>query len=147
MGYPFDNWLVVTHNSNQLVVILAATRFVPDKRRLLVPDTATEPETVTREIAIDAPPEEVWEAVSTDEGRDRWLEPDADRRLVVERSLPPFHISWWWWHESDDEPARHVAVDVRARPDGGTRVTVTESQPATLPIARLAASFALACPA
>ncbi|MDE3134205.1 MAG: hypothetical protein KGL15_09080 [Acidobacteriota bacterium] len=106
-------------------------------------DTTTETESVTREITVDAPLEDVWEAVSTEEGRERWLEPDADRRLVVERTMAPSHISWWWWNESDDEPARYVDVDVVALPDGDTRVTVTESQPAMLPMARLAASFAL----
>ncbi|HEX3616962.1 MAG TPA: hypothetical protein VHU61_10515 [Solirubrobacteraceae bacterium] len=110
-----------------------------------MPDTTTETDGVTREVTIDAPPEEVWEAVSTDEGRERWLEPDEHRRIVVERTMAPSHISWWWWNESDDEPARHVDIDVVANPDGGTRVTVTETQPAILPTARLAASFELVC--
>jgi uncharacterized protein YndB with AHSA1/START domain len=107
-----------------------------------VTETTTDTETVTREITIDAPLEDVWEAVSTEEGRDRWLEPDDDRRIVVERTTAPSHISWWWWHESDDEPARYVDVDVVAVPDG-TRVTVTESQPAMVPIAGLQASMEL----
>ena len=109
-----------------------------------MPDTTTETDTVTHEITIDAPLEDVWEAVSTDDGRERWLEPDEDRRIVVERSMAPSHISWWWWNESDDEPARHVDVDVVAVPDG-TRVTVTETQPTIVPMARLAANFELVC--
>ncbi|MDE3131734.1 MAG: hypothetical protein KGL16_11330 [Acidobacteriota bacterium] len=107
--------------------------------------TAAEHEAVTREVTVEAPLEDVWEAVSTEEGRERWLEPDRDRRLVVEKAVPPSHIGWWWWHESDDEPARYVSVDVVAVPDRGTRVTVTETQPAMLPMARLAASLALVC--
>jgi uncharacterized protein YndB with AHSA1/START domain len=113
-------------------------------RRVLVPDTTTETESVTREITIDAPLEVVWEAVSTEEGRERWLEPEEDRRIVVERTMAPSHISWWWWNEGDDDPARHVDVDVVAVPDG-TRVTVTESRPTMVPMARLAASFELVC--
>ena len=109
-----------------------------------MPDTTTETESVTHEVTIDAPLEDVWEAVSTDEGRERWLEPDADRRIVVERTIAPAHVSWWWWHESDSEPARHVDVDVVAVPDG-TRVIVTETQPSMVPVARLAASFDLLC--
>ena len=108
-----------------------------------MPDTTTETESVTREITVGSPLEDVWEAVSTEEGRERWLEPDEDRRLVVERTMAPSHISWWWWSESDDEPARYVDVDIVALPDGDTRVIVTESQPAMLPMARLAASFEL----
>jgi uncharacterized protein YndB with AHSA1/START domain len=107
-----------------------------------MPDPTAETARVTREITIDATLEDVWEAVSTEEGRERWLEPDEDRRIVVERTLEPSHISWWWWHESDDDHPRHVEVDVVAVPDG-TRVIVTESQPALLPVAQLAASFEL----
>ncbi len=105
-----------------------------------MPKTQADAETVTREITINAPIEDVWEAVSTDQGREGWLEPDDDRRLVVEKTDPPSHISWWWWHESDDEPARQVDVRVVAVPDG-TRVTVTEMQPALVPVARLAAGL------
>ncbi len=107
-------------------------------------DTTTDIDRVTREITIDAPLEEVWQAVSTEEGRERWLESDADRRVVVERTMAPYHISWWWWHESDADPARYVEVDVVAAPDG-TRVTVTETQPASLPMAQLAASLEPVC--
>src|ERR1700691_599177 len=138
MAYPFDNWLVVVDNSNQLVV----NRQPYADEEELMPDTTTETDNITREVTIDAPLEDVWEAVSTDEGRERWLEPDDDRRIVFELSMAPSHISWWWWHESDDEPARHVDVDVVAVPDG-TRVTVTETQPTMVPMARLAASFDL----
>lgn len=108
-------------------------------------DTHADRESLTREITVDAPIEDVWEAISTDEGRERWLEPDDDRRIVVERTIAPSHISWWWWHESDAEPARYVDIDVIAIPDGGTRVTVTETQPASVPLAQLAASLELVC--
>jgi uncharacterized protein YndB with AHSA1/START domain len=110
-----------------------------------MPDTTTETDNITREVTIDAPPEDVWEAISTDEGRERWLEPDGDRTIVVEETEPPSHITWWWWRESDTEPARHVDVSVIAVPDGGTRVTITETQPAMLPIARLLAIFEPVC--
>jgi hypothetical protein len=122
---------------------------VPDTHTDTHTDTQTDPgtgaDTVTREVTIDAPLEDVWEAVSTEQGRERWLEPDDDRRIVVERTMAPSHISWWWWNESDDEPARYVDVDVVAIPDGGTRVTVTESRPAMVPVARLVASLELVC--
>jgi uncharacterized protein YndB with AHSA1/START domain len=107
------------------------------------PDTAIDlPEapSVTHEITIDALPEEVWEAVSTDAGRERWLEPDPARELIVEVSEPPARITWWWWR--DDEPARHVDVRISPVPDG-TRVTVTETEPAIVPLAQLAATFEL----
>lgn len=109
-------------------------------------ETTTPDDSVTREITIDAPPEDVWEAVSTEDGRERWLEPDADRRLVVERTLAPHQISWWWWNDSDDEPARYVDVQIIGVPDGGgTRVTVTETLPAMVPMAQLQASMEMVC--
>lgn len=97
------------------------------------------PETVTREREVDADVETVWEAVSTNEGRERWLEPDPDRVLIVEDEQAPNRISWWWW--SSQEPARHVEVRVVAIPTG-TRVIVTETAPVTLPLAQMVASCA-----
>jgi uncharacterized protein YndB with AHSA1/START domain len=109
-------------------------------------ETRTGDETVTHEVTIEAPIEDIWEALSTDSGREEWLEPDADRTIVVEESEAPSRITWWWWHESDtDEPARHVEVRVTAIPEVGTRVTVTETQPTLVPIGSLAARFEMAC--
>ncbi len=107
-----------------------------------MPEMQTEADTVTHEITIDAPIEDVWEAVATEDGRDRWLEADEDRRLVVEQAEPPRRISWWWWQETDAEPARYVDVRIVSVPDG-TRVTVTEARPSIVPVARLAASCQL----
>ena len=39
---------------------------------------------VQREIEIEATPEEVWDAISTDDGRERWLE---DERPVHVESV------------------------------------------------------------
>ncbi len=111
-----------------------------------MPETQTSDETVTHEVTIEAPIEDIWEALSTDAGREAWLEPDEDRTLVVEESEAPSRITWWWWHESDTgEPARYVEVRVVAIPDVGTRVTVTETQPTPVPVARLLADFTMVC--
>lgn len=97
--------------------------------------------TVTREIEIEAPVEDVWEVIATESGRDRWLEPDPDRILIVEREQQPNHIAWWWW--AQDTPATHVEIEVVAIPLGA-RVIVTETGPAhaaRLPLALMAAAF------
>jgi uncharacterized protein YndB with AHSA1/START domain len=94
--------------------------------------------TVTREVEIDADTEAVWEAISTNEGRERWIEPDPDRVLIIDADEPPSHLSWWWW--SADEPARHVDVRVVSIP-AGTRVIVTETAPASFPMAQMVASL------
>jgi uncharacterized protein YndB with AHSA1/START domain len=115
--YPFDNGTVVKDHSNQMVV-----------KEVMME--------VTREVQIDAPPEEVWEALITEEGRERWLEEPA-REVHVEALDPPNRLVWWWG--SDDEPFTRVDFRILASPVG-TRVIVTESSPA-FPLAALAASF------
>ncbi|MDA8067091.1 MAG: hypothetical protein M0T77_00550 [Actinomycetota bacterium] len=100
------------------------------------PDPKIACESVTQEITVDAPLEEVWGAVSTDGGRELWLEDDPDRRIVLEHARSPDRVSWWWWNESDAEPARLVQIQLSPAP-GGTRVTVTESQPAIRPAPEL----------
>ena len=92
---------------------------------------------VRREIDIEATPEEVWEALATEEGRDAWLEPDPEREVHVEVVDEPSRLVWWWWR--GEEPATRVEVLVVAAP-AGSRVVVVESQPA-FPLVALAAAF------
>jgi uncharacterized protein YndB with AHSA1/START domain len=119
VGYPFDNCMVVKYDSNQLVVKEAAMD-------------------VQREVEVEASPEEVWEALVTEEGRERWLA-EPDREIHVESSEAPHRLVWWWGGE--DTPATRVAFEIVAVP-AGTRVVVTESAP-SFPLAMLAASFEL----
>ena len=99
------------------------------------PDTPAQ-----REIEVEASPEEVWEALTTEEGRERWLEDDPDREIHVEHADEPSRLVWWWW--SGDEPATRVEFLVVAAP-AGTRVIVTETMP-VFPLTMFASSFSLA---
>ncbi|HVH01161.1 MAG TPA: hypothetical protein VM844_10365 [Miltoncostaeaceae bacterium] len=90
-----------------------------------------------REVEIEATPEEVWDALATEEGRERWLD-EPGREIHVESQDPPHRLVWWWWE--GDEPATRVEFLVVAAP-AGARVMVTESAP-PVPLARLAASMA-----
>lgn len=90
-----------------------------------------------REIEIEASPEDVWEALATEEGRGRWLD-EPDREVHVEAVDEPHRLVWWWW--DGDEPATRVELLVVAAP-AGSRVIVTESVPA-FPLAALATAFA-----
>jgi uncharacterized protein YndB with AHSA1/START domain len=92
---------------------------------------------VSREVDVEASPEEVWEALATDEGRERWLE-EAERDIRIEVLDAPHRLVWWW--EGADAPPTRVDVRVVAAPPG-SRVIVTESIP-SFPLASLAASFA-----
>ena len=91
---------------------------------------------VRREIDVDASPEEVWEALATEEGRERWLE-ESERQIHVEVLDAPHRLVWWW--AGAQQPATRVEFLIVAAP-AGTRVVVTESAP-SFPIAMLAASF------
>jgi uncharacterized protein YndB with AHSA1/START domain len=93
---------------------------------------------VRREIDVEASPEEVFEALATEEGRERWLE-EPERDIHIEVLDAPHRLVWWW--AGADEPATRVEFLVVAAP-AGSRVVVTESAP-SFPLATLAASFAL----
>ena len=93
---------------------------------------------VSSEIDIEASPEEVWEALATEQGRERWLQ-EPDREIDVEVIDAPHRLVWWW--SSDEEPPTRVEF-VLVPAVAGTRVVVTESVP-SFPIATLAASFAM----
>jgi uncharacterized protein YndB with AHSA1/START domain len=94
---------------------------------------------VRREIEVQAFPEEVWEALATEEGRERWLE-EPERDIHVEVLDAPRRLVWWW--AAADEPATRVEVLVvaAAECEPRTRVVVTESEP-SFPLGMLAASF------
>jgi uncharacterized protein YndB with AHSA1/START domain len=96
---------------------------------------------VTSEIDVDASPEEVFAALATEEGRERWLS-EPEREIHVEVLDAPHHLVWWW--AAADEPATRVEFTLvpatAAHP--ATRVIVTESVPSFL-LAMLAASFRL----
>jgi uncharacterized protein YndB with AHSA1/START domain len=98
---------------------------------------------VKREVDVAADPEQVWEALATDEGRDRWLEPDPAREIRIESVEEPNRLVWWWW--SDDAAPRRVEILVVAAPLG-SRVIVSESAP-SFPLELLARGLApmLAC--
>jgi uncharacterized protein YndB with AHSA1/START domain len=96
---------------------------------------------VRREIEVEATPEEVFEALATEEGRERWLA-EPEREIHVEVLDAPHRLVWWW--AGAQEPATRVEFLLVAGSgrDPRTRVIVTESVP-SFPIALLAASFEL----
>jgi uncharacterized protein YndB with AHSA1/START domain len=96
---------------------------------------------VRREIDVQASPEEVWQALATAEGRERWLgEPERD--VHIESQDPPRRLVWWW--AGVEQPATRVEFLVVAGTElaPATRVIVIESEP-SLPLRMLAASLQL----
>jgi uncharacterized protein YndB with AHSA1/START domain len=96
---------------------------------------------VSREIDVQAPVEEVWEALATEEGRERWLD-EPEREVHVESLDFPHRVTWWW--VGPEQPATRVQFELvpASGPEPATRVIVTESVP-SFPLALLAARFAL----
>jgi uncharacterized protein YndB with AHSA1/START domain len=92
-------------------------------------------ESVTREVVVDAPPEEVWEAVSTADRLSDWfgdgvtgdiaagevVRVGTDRRLLVERVEPQRRLVFRWL---SDPPSR-VEIEIDEVADG-SRVRVVE---------------------
>ena len=102
---------------------------------------------VVNSVDVDASPDEVFELLATEEGREAWLEPDPERTIVVESEQSPSEsegdsgrISWWWW--SGDDAPRHVELWVVGVP-AGARVIAIESSPA-MPLTMLARALAVA---
>jgi uncharacterized protein YndB with AHSA1/START domain len=93
-------------------------------------------ETVEREIEIEASPEEVWEQIATEEGRDRWL--DDERDVHVESVEEHRRLVWWW---AGDEAWTRVEVTL-VPAISTTRVVVRESAPA-FPLTALARAWAV----
>jgi uncharacterized protein YndB with AHSA1/START domain len=89
------------------------------------------------EVEIEATPEQVWEALVTEQGREDWLQ-EPDREVIVEVVEAPSRLVWWW--AGEEQPATRVEFEIVSAP-GGARVIVTESEPA-FPLSRLAACFA-----
>ena len=100
---------------------------------------------VRREIVVDAPPDEVWEALTEAEELEEWLADEveldvrpggagrfrwhdgSERHAVVEDVEIERLLEFWWWSDDDDASLVSVRLDEVAE---GTRVTVTETPPA-----------------
>lgn len=75
---------------------------------------------VTREVVLEAPVEEVWDALTDPERLEEWFAEDgAERRLVVEEVETGRRVTYTW------EEGR-VAIEVE-EVEAGTRVVVTET--------------------
>ncbi len=90
---------------------------------------------VHSEVEVEATPQEVWDALVTEEGRERWLE--EDRQIEVVHAEEPKRLVWTWSQEG--EPPTRVEFLIVAAP-AGTRVVVSETVP-SFPIAMLVECF------
>jgi uncharacterized protein YndB with AHSA1/START domain len=91
---------------------------------------------IERELELDAPIEEVWNAVISDgfmaEDVVIDLRPGGgaqfgERSGWVEEALAPARLTFWW--SQGDEPASRVELELDALDGERTRVRVTETRP------------------
>jgi uncharacterized protein YndB with AHSA1/START domain len=95
---------------------------------------------IERFLSLPAPPETVWDIVTTD----GWLaeevrldlQPGGDATFRsrnstkagwVEQAVAPSRLAFWW--ADDDEPASRVELTLEPDEDGGTELRVVESRP------------------
>ncbi|MEM9467958.1 MAG: SRPBCC domain-containing protein [Actinomycetota bacterium] len=114
--------------------------------------------TVTRERTVPAEPDEVWHAITTDDGLGASIDPvpggtvescdhDQPGRVgAVEFVSPPSRLRYRWWPV--DEPDQVSTVDITLEPvETGTVVTVVEQlvlAPMTAPQASARGPMAMA---
>ena len=94
---------------------------------------------VEREIELDAPPEEVWEALTEPERLEEWFANDVEfdaerggtfrwddgevRHAVVEESEPERRLALRWWGGGEESEVTFTLVAIPT----GTRLVVTET--------------------
>jgi uncharacterized protein YndB with AHSA1/START domain len=91
---------------------------------------------VERELELDAPTEDVWEAVTSDgfiaEEVALDLRPGGEARFGdkagwVEEALAPTRLTFWW--ADGDEPASRVELTLEPLDGDRTRLRVIETRP------------------
>jgi uncharacterized protein YndB with AHSA1/START domain len=95
---------------------------------------------IERILSLPAPPETVWEVVTSDgwlaDEVDLDLRPGGDAQFRsqqssktgwIEEAMAPARLAFWW--TLDDEPATRVELTLEPDDDGGTQLRVVESRP------------------
>jgi len=124
-----------------------------------------EPVTLTRDVNLDLPVDDLWSLVADPEGLGLWLGDSVDldvqpggtgvvrdddsagtviRHVRVDRVEPVHELAFTWWRDDDPGAASHVVFRLTPVP-GGSHLHITETLP-PLPSASLTAT-ALACTA
>ena len=75
---------------------------------------------VTREVVLDVPLDEVWEALTDPERLEEWFSEDGEERELVVEEVEPGRRVAYTWEES------RVAIELE-QVEEGTRVVVTET--------------------
>jgi uncharacterized protein YndB with AHSA1/START domain len=86
---------------------------------------------IERTVDLPAEPDEVWEALTDDDGLAGWFgtedEVAARRAARIDEADPGRQLTWTWWPGGNDTAGSTVEITLVPTP-GGTRLTVIERE-------------------
>jgi uncharacterized protein YndB with AHSA1/START domain len=89
---------------------------------------------IERTTELPAAPEEVWEALTDEDGLAGWFgsedEVAARKAARIDEADPGRRLAWTWWPEGESGGASTVEITL-VPTTGGTRLTVIERPPLT----------------
>ncbi|MEO5839255.1 MAG: SRPBCC domain-containing protein [Acidimicrobiales bacterium] len=117
------------------------------------------PTTITRQVDLDTPADELWELVSDPDQLATWLGDSVDvdvrpggtgtvvdddivRVVEVEEVSESRRVSFTWWESGDRSTASRVEFAIGTTDDGRSRLTITETLPDQAPPMTARASVA-----
>ena len=103
-----------------------------------------DPTTITRQVDLDTPADELWEMVSDPDHLAAWLGDSVDvdvrpggtgtvvdddivRHVQIEEVSQPRRLSFTWWESGDRSTESRVVFAIGTTVDGRSRLTITET--------------------
>ena len=105
-----------------------------------------DPTTITRQVDLDTPADELWDMVSDPDHLAAWLGDSVDvdvrpggtgtvvdddivRHVQIEEVSQPGRLSFTWWESDDRSTESRVVFAIGTTVDGRSRLTITETLP------------------
>ena len=118
-----------------------------------------DPTTITRQVDLDTPADELWDMVSDPDQMATWLGDSVDvdlrpggtgtvvddgivRHVHIDEVSESRRLSFTWWESDDRSTESRVVLAIGTIADGRSRLTITETLPGQSP--RLSARAAAA---
>jgi uncharacterized protein YndB with AHSA1/START domain len=118
-----------------------------------------DPTTITRQVDLDTPADELWDMVSDPDQMATWLGDSVDvdlrpggtgtvvddgivRDIEIDEVSESRRLSFTWWESGDRSTASRVEFVIGTTADGRSRLTITETLPDQSPrmVARASAT-------
>ena len=103
-----------------------------------------DPTTITRQVDLDTPADELWDMVADPDQMATWLGDSVDvdlrpggtgtivddgivRHVQIEEVSQPRRLSFTWWESDDRSTESRVVFAIGTTADGRSRLTITET--------------------